>query len=39
MGTHTVSAASLFVYFGDRVAVLINFSKEEEFYAQYVYEE
>lgn len=38
-GAHAVAAGSLFVYFGDREAVLINFPDEQELYRQQIYEE
>lgn len=36
-GAHAVAAGSLFVYFGDREAVLINFPSEKELLDQHIY--
>lgn len=38
-GAHAVAAGSLFVYFGGRQAVLINFPDEQELYEQQIYKE
>ena len=38
-GAHAVAAGSMFVYFGDREAVLINFPDEQELYQQHIYKE